>query len=176
MRRRNPRGSSPHIRTVAGLTRDTRTSRRLLALIALERGCRGLLLTLLGVYMLTRIHSDWGVTVRHIAQQFGLDPQQHLVAKLIVKAHRLDGSKQLLFSLATLAYGLVEMVEGVGLWLKQRWAEWLTVIVTAALMPVEIRELWIHASVLKALGLAVNALIVVYLVYALRRSSGRHSS
>lgn len=146
----------------------------MLALIAVERGCRGVLLAILGIYMLTRLHSDWGVTVRHIAQQLGLGPQQHLVAKLIEKAHGLDGARQLLFSLATLVYGIVEIVEGAGLWLKQRWAEWLTVIVTAALMPVELRELWISPSILKAGGLLLNTGVVAYLVVALRRSNRLH--
>ena len=35
-------------------------------------------------------------------------------------------------------YAELFLTEGIGLWLEQRWAEWLTVIITSALIPIEI--------------------------------------
>jgi hypothetical protein len=52
------------------------------------------------------------------------------------------------------ADGLLEIVEGVGLWLRKRWAEWLTVIATSLLVPFEIYELIHRPSPLKAAGRA----------------------
>ncbi len=66
-------------------------------------------------------------------------------------------------------HGLLEVIEGVGLWLRQRWAEWLTVIATSLLVPFEIYELIHRPSPMKAAGLTVNVLIVVYLVRVVRR-------
>jgi uncharacterized membrane protein (DUF2068 family) len=74
-----------------------------------------------------------------------------------------------LFGLAALGYGVLELVEGVGLWLRQRWAEWLTVIATSLLIPVELYELARKPSMLKAAGLVVNVVIVAYLVHVIRR-------
>jgi uncharacterized membrane protein (DUF2068 family) len=68
-----------------------------------------------------------------------------------------------------LGYGLLELVEGTGLWLDQLWAEYLTVIATSLLIPLELYELVRHPTALKAGGLAVNVLIVAYLVQQLRR-------
>jgi uncharacterized membrane protein (DUF2068 family) len=71
-------------------------------------------------------------------------------------------------ALLVLAYGIVEGVEAVGLWLEKRWAEYLTVVVTASLLPLEVLELTRHATVLKILTFIVNIAVVVYLVWAKR--------
>jgi len=58
--------------------------------------------------------------------------------------------------------------EGVALWLRKRWAEWLTVIATSLLVPLELYELVRRATALKTVGLTVNILIVFYLVRVVR--------
>ena len=63
---------------------------------------------------------------------------------------------------------VVELVEAVGLWYQKRWAEYLTFIVTAAFIPLEIYELTRTISPLKIIALVVNAAIVIYLLYAKR--------
>ena len=45
------------------------------------------------------------------------------------------------FIAVTVAYTLVVLVEGIGLWMRKTWAEWLTVIFTASLIPFELWEL-----------------------------------
>jgi len=74
---------------------------------------------------------------------------------------------------AALALGLVEGVEAVGLWLEKRWAEYLTVVATASLLPLEIVELAHRVTVLKAGGLVLNIAVVVYLVWAKRLFGAR---
>jgi len=66
------------------------------------------------------------------------------------------------------AYALLYATEGVGLWLQKRWAEYLTTVATASLIPFEIWELTRGLSWLKAAALAVNVAIVIYLCYVLR--------
>ena len=61
------------------------------------------------------------------------------------------------------------VVEGWGLWREKRWAEYLTVIVTASLIPLEIWEIVRHFTWLKVFALVVNVAIVWYLIYLLRR-------
>ena len=60
------------------------------------------------------------------------------------------------------------LVEGWGLWREKRWAEYLTVIVTASLIPLEIWEIFHHFTWLKVFALALNAAIVWYLIHLLR--------
>jgi hypothetical protein len=71
-------------------------------------------------------------------------------------------------ALGALAFGLVEGTEAVGLWLEKRWAEYLTVVATASLLPVEVIELAHHATVLKVVGFVINLAVLGYLVLAKR--------
>ncbi len=71
-------------------------------------------------------------------------------------------------AIGALGYGVLELVEGTGLWLEQLWAEYLTVIATSLLIPLELYELVHRPSVWKAGGLVVNIAIVAYLVHVLR--------
>ena len=67
-----------------------------------------------------------------------------------------------------LGYAIIEGVEAVGLWLMKRWAEYLTLIVTASLLPLEVYELTHKASPFKVIALIVNLAIVAYLLFAKR--------
>jgi uncharacterized membrane protein (DUF2068 family) len=44
------------------------------------------------------------------------------------------------------------LVEGTGLWLDQLWAEYLTVVATSLLVPLELYELVRHPTALKQGG------------------------
>lgn len=69
----------------------------------------------------------------------------------------------------TLVYATIFTVEGVGLWMRRHWAEWLTIVVTASLIPLEIWEFWIGPNYGKAALIVVNAAIVWYLVIRVLR-------
>jgi uncharacterized membrane protein len=71
-------------------------------------------------------------------------------------------------ALLALAFGLIEGMEAVGLWLERRWAEYLTVVATASLLPLEVVELAHHVTILKVIGFVVNIAVVLYLVWAKR--------
>lgn len=75
------------------------------------------------------------------------------------------------------AYALLELSEGIGLWLRKRWAEYLTFVATIVLLPFEVYELSHSVSVVKVLALVINIAIAVYLIWAKRlfgvRGGGR---
>jgi uncharacterized membrane protein (DUF2068 family) len=62
----------------------------------------------------------------------------------------------------------LEAAEAVGLWLQRRWAEYLTFVVTALLLPFEIYELTSRVTWFKVTALILNLAIVVYLLFAKR--------
>ncbi|MFZ2047678.1 MAG: DUF2127 domain-containing protein, partial [Trebonia sp.] len=66
------------------------------------------------------------------------------------------------------AYAILEGTEAVGLWRGRRWAEYLTFIATALLLPLEIYEIVHRPTVLKGVTLAINLAVVLYLVWAKR--------
>lgn len=142
---------------------------RLLPWIAAERAARGVLLLVAGAVLLADRHADWGGIAKWISVHLGLNPTGRLVSHAIDRAHRLTVRQVTVLGLLALGYGVLELVEGVGLWLRRRWAEYLTIVATALLIPLEIWELTHHATPLKAGGLVVNVLIVAYLVRVLRR-------
>jgi hypothetical protein len=67
-----------------------------------------------------------------------------------------------------LAYGLLEGLEAVGLWLTKRWAEYLTFIATTVLLIPEVYELSHRVTALKIIGFLINVAVVIYLLFAKR--------
>jgi len=65
-------------------------------------------------------------------------------------------------------YAILEGTEAVGLWRGRRWAEYLTFVATALLLPLEIYEITRRPTVLKGVTLAINLAVVLYLVWAKR--------
>ena len=61
-------------------------------------------------------------------------------------------------------YALVFATEGFGLWMKKRWAEYLTTAVTISFIPFEIYEIARHITVARVAMLILNVIVVVYLV------------
>lgn len=153
----------------SGRLRDPARSRRIIRLIAAERFLRGILLIGAGAYLLTHVGSDLSRIADHLMRRLELDPHRPFLRHIIEKLHRLRASTVVITGIAAVGYGLLELVEGVGLWLDMLWAEYLTVIATSLLIPFEIYELVRKPSIVKAIGIAVNVAIVAYLAYALRR-------
>jgi uncharacterized membrane protein (DUF2068 family) len=67
-----------------------------------------------------------------------------------------------------LVYGLLQLLEGIGLWSLKRWGEYVAVVGTTIFIPLEVYELTDRISWLKIAALAVNVAAVVYLVLSKR--------
>ena len=143
----------------------------LLRLIAAERALRGLVMLAAGVYLVSHTGTNFGSIANRLARSVELDPQRPFIRHLIARLGKLHHHEVRVFGIGALCYGVLELVEGVGLWLRQRWAEWLTVVATSLLIPLELYELARKPSVLKAGGLLVNVLIVWYLLRVVRRKA-----
>ena len=73
-----------------------------------------------------------------------------------------------LLAAALLVYGALEGIEAVGLWYQRRWAEYLTFIVTASLLPFEVYEIANRTTPFKIVAFLINVAVVVYLLFAKR--------
>ncbi len=81
-----------------------------------------------------------------------------------VQSWHLDLIRVLL--VVAIAYALLEGLEAWGLWHERRWAEYLTVVATAGLLPLELHELTERVTVLRLVALVVNIAVLVWLVWA----------
>jgi len=100
------------------------------------------------------------------ARPYGLE--HRVVTQLLEWFSGLSVSRIHALRMVTLAYAAVFAVEGVGLWMQKRWAEWLTVIITASLIPLEGWEIFYRPTVGKVLILLANLAVVAYLVWHVR--------
>lgn len=142
---------------------------RALLLIAAFKFLKGLLLVVLAVGMLRLLHRDLQEVLEHWIDALRIDPQNRYAGALLAKAGLIDDRKLAELSGLTFVYAALFLTEGVGLSLRQRWAEWLTVVATASFIPIEIYEVLHHCNALKVLLLIGNSAIVGYLVTLLRR-------
>jgi uncharacterized membrane protein (DUF2068 family) len=72
-------------------------------------------------------------------------------------------------AIGAFVYAALLLVEGVGLCLRKRWAEYLTIGITSSLLPLEFYEIYRELTLLRVVIALINILIVVYLVARLVR-------
>jgi uncharacterized membrane protein (DUF2068 family) len=140
----------------------------LIRLIALFKLVKALFLIAVGVGALSLRHNHDGALGAWLHALL-FDPHGKLFHEAVEKISGLDTRQLADVAIGSLVYAAVFVVEGVGLMLRRGWAEVLTAIITTSFLPLEIYELVEHRSWMKVAVIAVNALIVVYLVRRLRR-------
>jgi uncharacterized membrane protein (DUF2068 family) len=103
--------------------------------------------------------------------------ERKLLMRALTWVEGLGAKKIQIFLAVTIAYTAVVLTEGIGLWLRRAWAEWLTVIATSSLIPFELWELITRPPGRRlaiAVTLALNLVIVWYLARLLRATLARH--
>ena len=143
---------------------------RALLLIAAFKLIKGLGLLALGIGALRLLHKDVATEIAQWLDALRVDPHNHYIQILLEKLGMVDDRKLKALSVGTFFYSALFLTEGVGLALRKRWAEYLTIISTASLLPLEIYEIAKRPDAARILVLLVNIAIVVYLVIEVRRS------
>lgn len=152
--------------------------RFVLRLIAVDRAFHFLVLAILGIGLLvfaaheTSLKGTFYRVMSDIERGVGGGPGQgtHHSGFLgeIDKLFSLQSGRVREVGAVLLAYAVLEGVEGVGLWLGKRWAEYLTFIATTLLLIPEVYELSHKVTALKIIGFLINLAVVVYLLLAKR--------
>lgn len=151
--------------------------RFILRLLAVERLVRGAVIVLVAYAVWRFSNSQTAVQqlfnkdltlLRPIAVHFHYDLDHSPIVGTIQKTFSYHRSTLLATAAALLAYALIEIVEAFGLWAARRWAEYLTVVATAAFLPLEVYELTEKVSYLKVGTLLLNLLAVLYILLAKR--------
>jgi uncharacterized membrane protein (DUF2068 family) len=147
-------------------------SDRLLPWIAAERSVRAVLLVAVGLVLITHPHTDWGRTITDFTRHLGFDPSNNGIQRVIAKVRAITPDKYTFFGIVAIGYGILEGVEGYGLFRRRTWAEYLTIVATSLLFIPEIVELTKSLTPLKIGALLVNIAVVIYLAFRLRRYGG----
>ena len=140
-----------------------------LRLIAAFKLLKGLALLALGIGALNLLHKNVAVVAEHWINDFQVDPHSHYIRLLLAKLSIVDDRRLKELSVGTFIYSAIFLTEGVGLALGKRWAEYLTIISTSSLLPIEVYELTRHPSFDKGLALVINLAVVAYLILEIRR-------
>jgi uncharacterized membrane protein (DUF2068 family) len=118
---------------------------------------------------LSFLHKDVAAEVEHWLDQLRIDPDNQFIGGLLSKL-RLVHSKELKeLSALGAGYAALFLTEGTGLLFRKRWAEWLTIVATSSLMPIELYELIKEFTGVRLLALLINAAVVLYLIYLVRQ-------
>lgn len=159
----------------------------ILRLLAAERFIRGLLLVALAYGIqrfngardsLQRVFDSYLPTLRPLADRLGVDLQSTGPVRLIDKALHTAHGTLTLVAIGVLAYGGLQLLEGIGLWLMKRWGEYVAVVGTSLFIPLEVYELLEKVTWLRVVAFTVNVFAVVYLVWSKRlfRARGGHAA
>ncbi|MGD0731939.1 MAG: DUF2127 domain-containing protein [Terracidiphilus sp.] len=153
-----------------------------LILIAAFKLSQALLFIAIGVGALRLLHKDVGDMLEKLAFHLRFNPESRLVNFILEKSSLIDDRILRRIGEVVFFYAALDLIEGTGLYLEKAWAEYLTLIITASFLPLEIFEVvrkltWIRVSLL-----AVNTLVLVYLLQLvlqrtrLRRGSAEESN
>lgn len=141
--------------------------------IAAFKFFKGAMLVALCVGAFKMLHKDIGSVVEHWVEALRLDPANHYVDATLAKAWNLGPDEIKKLGIGSLLYAGLFFTEGTGLWLQRRWGEWVTVIITSTLVPIEAYEIYRHVTWLRIAVLVINVGIVFYLIWRIR-TEGRH--
>jgi uncharacterized membrane protein (DUF2068 family) len=141
---------------------------RWLIIIGTFKILEGVLFVLLGLGVVRLLHRDIGDMLLRAAMALRLDPESHFVNILLDKVQLLTPHKIRLISVGIFLKAGLDFVEGIGLALEKRWAEWLTIGLTASFLPWEIFEIAKHFTWMKVGITLLNLLVLIYLLWVQR--------
>lgn len=116
---------------------------------------------------------DVGSILEYYVRHLHLDIENKFITRMIANASGISSKELRRAGTIALIFCVLYAVEGVGLLLKKPWAEYLTVIVTGLLIPLEVYEVALKLTPIRIIVLGVNIAIVVYLIYRLHINKRR---
>jgi uncharacterized membrane protein (DUF2068 family) len=140
-----------------------------LLVIAIFKFIKGAALLALAFGALTFLHKNVASVVEHWLDQLRIDPNNEFIGTLLSKLQLVHTKELKELSALGAGYAALFLTEGTGLLFRKRWAEWLTIVATSSLMPIEMYELVKQFTAVRLFALVVNAAVVLYLIYLVRQ-------
>jgi uncharacterized membrane protein (DUF2068 family) len=151
----------------------------ILRIFAVERFLRALIFAALAIavwrFSVSRLSFEQAYDqalppLKALLSDLGFSVQHSRLLGLLHEAFTVNSTKLGLIAIGVGAYAVVEVIEGVGLWLVKRWGEYFAMIVTSLGLPYEIYGLTIEQkiTVLRVVAFLINLGLVLYLVLTKR--------
>jgi uncharacterized membrane protein (DUF2068 family) len=140
-----------------------------LRLIGALKLATALLLVAAGFGIFRLMDKNLGEVLQHAVSRLHLDPDNRLIHEAIAQIAGIDRTKLAALGAGKFFYAVLELVEGIGLLLRRHWAEYLTVIATGLLLPLEIYEIVEKATPLRVVVFVSNIAILIYVIVKLRQ-------
>ena len=142
--------------------------------VAVFEAAKGALVLLAGLAAFSLIHQNVQLLAEQLVGQMHLNPAKHFPRIFAAAAADITDSKLIFFSVLALLYSSMRFIEAYGLWTGRKWAEWFALFSAGSYLPVEFFELAKGVSWMKIGFVALNLVIVFYLIVVLFRN-GRFS-
>ena len=111
--------------------------------------------------------------IRTLYRDLGFNVDHSKLLGLIQHSFTLDARTLIYLTIGLALYALIELTEGVGLWLGQRWGEYFAMVATSVFLPYEVYDLTVKVTWLRVGALVINLLLVAYLVWTKRLFGAR---
>lgn len=138
-------------------------------MIAIFKFVKGALLLALAFGALALLHKNVASEVEYWLDQLRIDPDNQFIGGLLSKLQLVHSKELKELSALGGAYAGLFLTEGTGLLFRRSWAEWLTIVATSSLMPIEVYELVGKFTAVRLFALLINAAVVLCLVYLVRQ-------
>ena len=193
-----PGPSSPPTPAAVPVAVAMTTANQGIVLIAVFDLVKAVLFLVAAAGVFHMVNRNTQVELSRLLHVFRLSGDHVLIKDLLLKAKVITNPKLRIWSGVLLLYALMYTAEGIGLLLRQRWAEYFAVAMTAIPLPFEAWTLVHHAAgspvvhlaptdqhvpglfhdhlfLPKIVVLILNVAIVWFLLYHLRRSARRRA-
>ena len=137
--------------------------------IALFEGAKGLLALAAVCGLLSLRHTDLHAATDAFLLRHGIDPERHYTRLFIETVARVTNHHAGQIIGVGVAYGLIRLAEGYGLWRGKHWAEWFAVISAGLYLPVELVSFAHRARPFTAGVILLNVVLIYYLGRLLAR-------
>jgi uncharacterized membrane protein (DUF2068 family) len=172
-----PHGSGPADDAPVLLRGKALRSAFILRALAIERWGRGLIIVLLAIGVFRLKTTQVGLqqlfdrdltSLKPFFDQIHFNVRDSSTINAVEKVLNAKPSTLNLIAAGLLGYGLLQIIEGIGLWSLKRWGEYVAVVGTTLFIPLEIYEITEKATWLKVVVLIINVAAVLYLLLSKR--------
>jgi uncharacterized membrane protein (DUF2068 family) len=140
-----------------------------LRIIAIYKLGKAVLFFAVGLGVRNLLHRNVSQFLNDYIIEHQIDPENRFLHGLLhwslVHASDLTDHKIRFFSYLAFFYAAIFLAEGIGLYFRKHWAEYMVLISTGSLLPIEFYELYLSLALWKFAVLLGNLLIVAYLIH-----------